>query len=139
MTRRKMPAERDSITHKFTINTHKGYITVGKYEDGTPGEVFIKMSKEGSTVSGLMDAIAIGMSIMLQNGIPLETIVRKYELMAFEPAGHTNNKSIPTAKSIVDYIAKWLGMKFIDGYKIGADEFCHKCGSVRGDKCEVCD
>jgi ribonucleoside-diphosphate reductase alpha chain len=111
--RRRLPDERQSITHKFSIAGHEGYITVGTYEDGQPGEVFITMSKEGSTISGLMDAYATAISLALQYGVPLRVLVDKFSHMRFEPSGFTNNKDIPIAKSLCDYIFRWLGMKFL--------------------------
>ena len=111
--RRKLPNERDSITHKFSIGGHEGYLTVGKYEDGAPGEIFIKMAKEGSTLSGIMDAFALSVSIALQYGVPLRALVDKFANSRFEPSGYTGNPQIRYAKSIVDYIGRWLGGKFI--------------------------
>jgi len=111
--RRKLPNERDSITHKFSIGGHEGYLTVGKYEDGNPGEIFIKMAKEGSTLSGIMDAFALSVSIALQYGVPLRALVDKFVNSRFEPSGYTGNQEIRYAKSIVDYIGRWLGGKFI--------------------------
>jgi ribonucleoside-diphosphate reductase alpha chain len=111
--RRRLPDERKSITHKFSIAGHEGYITVGTYEDGQPGEVFITMSKEGSTISGLMDGFATAVSLALQYGVPLRVLVDKFSHMRFEPSGFTNNKEIPIAKSICDYIFRWLGLKFL--------------------------
>jgi ribonucleoside-diphosphate reductase alpha chain len=111
--RRKLPSERQSITHKFSISGHDGYITVGMYEDGAPGEIFIKMAKEGSTLSGFMDGFALSVSIGLQYGVPLKTLVDKLVNMRFEPAGYTGHPAIPYAKSVLDYIARWLGGRFI--------------------------
>jgi ribonucleoside-diphosphate reductase alpha chain len=111
--RRKLPNERSSITHKFSIGGHEGYLTVGKYEDGTPGEIFIKMAKEGSTLSGIMDAFALSVSIALQYGVPLRALVDKFVNSRFEPSGYTGNPRIRYAKSVVDYIGRWLGGKFI--------------------------
>ncbi len=115
--RRRLPDTRASITHKFDISGHEGYITVGLFEDGTPGEVFITMAKQGSTIGGLMDTIATLISLNLQYGVPLDAIVRKFEHMRFEPAGMTTNSDIPFAKSFVDYIVRWMGMQFIPGYR----------------------
>ncbi|MBI3332242.1 vitamin B12-dependent ribonucleotide reductase, partial [Candidatus Peregrinibacteria bacterium] len=112
-TRRRLPDERPSITHKFSIAGHEGYITVGLYEDGSPGEMFLKMSKEGSTISGLMDTIAVMTSVSLQYSVPLEFFVNKFSHVRFEPSGFTNNKDIPIAKSIIDYVFRWLGLKFL--------------------------
>lgn len=111
--RRRLPEERQAITHKFSINGHEGYITVGMYEDGTPGEIFIVMSKEGSVVSGLMDSFATAISLALQYGVPLKVLVDKFTHTRFEPSGFTNNKQIPIAKSVMDYIFRWLALKFL--------------------------
>ncbi len=113
--RRKLPDERRSITHKFDIAGHEGYITAGMYEDGQPGEIFITMSKEGSTISGLMDSFATAISMALQYGVPLRVLVDKFSHMRFEPSGFTKNPDIPMAKSIMDYIFRWLATKFLDG------------------------
>ena len=112
--RRKLPEERQSITHKFDIQGHEGYITVGMFEDGTPGEIFVKMAKEGSTLSGMVDSFAIMVSLALQYGVPLEALVSKFGHVRFEPSGYTSNKEIPIAKSVVDYIFRWLASKFYD-------------------------
>jgi ribonucleoside-diphosphate reductase alpha chain len=111
--RRKLPDERESITHKFSVGGHEGYITVGKYEDGTPGEIFITMAKEGSTISGLMDSFATMTSLALQHGVPLQLLVDKFTHTRFEPSGFTKNPEIPMTKSICDYIFKWLAIKFL--------------------------
>lgn len=111
--RRRLPDERQALTHKFSIAGHEGYITAGLYEDGTPGEIFITMSKEGSTISGLMDAFATSVSMALQYGVPLRVLIEKFSHMRFEPSGFTGNKDIPIAKSILDYIFRWLGHKFL--------------------------
>jgi ribonucleoside-diphosphate reductase alpha chain len=111
--REKLPAERKSITHKFSVGGHEGYITVGMYDDGKPGEIFIKMAKEGSTLSGIMDAFALSVSISLQYGVPLRALVDKFCNSRFEPSGYTGNPRIRYAKSVVDYIGRWLGGKFI--------------------------
>jgi len=111
--RRKLPAERNSITHKFSVGGHEGYLTVGKYDDGNPGEIFIKMAKEGSTLSGIMDAFALSVSIALQYGVPLRALVDKFVNSRFEPSGYTGNPEIRYAKSVVDYLGRWLGGKFI--------------------------
>ena len=111
--RRKLPDERRSITHKFSIGGHEGYITVGMYDDGAPGEVFITIAKEGSTISGLMDAFATAISFNLQYGVPLKFLVDKFAHVRFEPSGWTGNQTIPYAKSITDYIFRWLGAKFL--------------------------
>ncbi|MBM4175294.1 MAG: vitamin B12-dependent ribonucleotide reductase [Ignavibacteria bacterium] len=111
--RKRLPDERHSITHKFSISGHEGYITVGIYEDGQPGEIFIVMSKEGTVVSGLMDSFATAISLALQYGVPLKVLVDKFTHTRFEPSGFTNNKQIPIAKSVMDYIFRWLQLKFL--------------------------
>ncbi|MDP9493629.1 MAG: vitamin B12-dependent ribonucleotide reductase, partial [Actinomycetota bacterium] len=111
--RRRLPAERTAVTHKFEISGHEGYITVGLYPDGQPGEIFLKMAKEGSTVSGLMDTFATTVSVALQYGVPLRDLVNKFAHVRFEPSGFTGNQEIPIAKSIVDYIFRWLGSRFL--------------------------
>jgi ribonucleoside-diphosphate reductase alpha chain len=113
--RHRMPRERQSITHKFSVGGHEGYITAGMYEDGTLGEVFLTdVGKEGSTIKGLMNAFATSISIGLQYGVPLETLVRKFAYMRFEPEGYTGNPEIPFAKSMPDYIMRWLAARFGD-------------------------
>ncbi len=116
--RRRLADTRASITHKFDIQGHEGYITVGMFDDNTPGEVFITMAKQGSTINGLMDTVATLISLNLQYGVPVDAIVRKFEHMRFEPAGYTQNRDIPMAKSLMDYVARWLGMQFIPGYRL---------------------
>lgn len=111
--RRKLPDERRSITHKFSIGGHEGYIIVGMYEEGAPGEIFIKMAKEGSTLSGFMDGLALSISIGLQYGVPLKTLVDKLTNTRFEPSGFTENPTIRYSSSVLDYIARWLGGKFL--------------------------
>jgi ribonucleoside-diphosphate reductase alpha chain len=115
--RRRLPDTRRAITHKFDVGGHEGYITTGLYEDGTPGEVFIRISKEGSTVGGLMDTIATLVSLALQYGVPVDSLVRKFEHVRFEPSGMTRNPEIPIAKSLVDYIFRYLAMEFVPGYR----------------------
>ena len=113
--RRRMPKERQSITHKFSIGGHEGYITAGMYEDGTVGEIFLTdIGKEGSTLRGMMNAFATSISIALQYGVPLETLVRKFSYMRFDPEGATGNPEIPFAKSMPDYIMRWLASRFLD-------------------------
>ena len=114
LSRRKLPDERRALTHKFDIAGHEGYITVGMYEDGTPGEIFVSMSKQGSTISGLMDSFATAISYALQYGVPLQFLVDKFAHMRFEPSGFTKNPQIPYAKSIVDYLFRWMASKFLD-------------------------
>ena len=113
--RRRMPRERQSITHKFSIGGHEGYITAGMYDDGTVGEIFLTdIGKEGSTLRGMMNSFATAISIALQYGVPLETLVRKFSYMRFEPEGMTSNPEIPFAKSMPDYIMRWLASRFLD-------------------------
>ncbi len=111
--RRKLPDERRAVTHKFSIAGHEGYITVGLYPDGQPGEIFLTMSKEGSTISGLMDSFATAISLALQYGVPLQTLVDKFAHTRYEPSGFTNNPDIRVARSLSDYIFRWLGLKFL--------------------------
>ena len=111
--RRRLPNERAAVTHKFEISGHEGYITVGLYPDGQPGEIFLKMAKEGSTVSGLMDTLATSVSLALQYGVPLKDVVNKFAHVRFEPSGFTGNSEIPIAKSIVDYMFRWVGSRFL--------------------------
>ncbi len=166
--RRKLPDERQSVTHKFSIGGHEGYITVGLYEDNTPGEVFISMAKEGSTISGLMDTLATSISYGLQYGVPLKFFVDKFSHVRFEPSGWTGNPQVPYAKSIIDYIFRWLGARFLgiteaseagDAPKLRATEpdpqaalpfdttvasdapLCSECGSImtRNGSCYKCE
>jgi ribonucleoside-diphosphate reductase alpha chain len=118
--RRRLPDERKSITHKFSVAGHDGYLTVGMYEDGAPGEIFIVMAKAGSTLSGVMDSFATAVSLGLQHGVPLELYVSKFAHVRFEPHGFTKNSDIPIAKSIVDYIFRWLGIKFLGQHPASA-------------------
>jgi len=113
--RRRMPRERQSLTHKFSVGGHEGYITAGEYDDGALGEVFLTdVGKEGSTIKGLMNAFATAISIGLQYGVPLETLVRKFAYVRFEPEGYTGNPEIPFAKSMPDYIMRWLASRYCD-------------------------
>jgi ribonucleoside-diphosphate reductase alpha chain len=114
--RSRLPDTRRSITHKFNVSGHEGYLTVGLFDDGQPGELFITMSKEGSTIGGLMDSLGTATSISLQYGVPVSSLVAKFSHQRFEPAGITENPDIPFAKSLVDYIFRWMGMQFIPGY-----------------------
>jgi ribonucleoside-diphosphate reductase alpha chain len=111
--RRKLPDERHAITHKFDVAGHEGYITVGLFDDGTPGEIFLVMAKEGSTISGFADAFAQAVSYALQYGVPLQTLVDKFSHSRFEPSGMTKNPEVRFAKSIVDYIFRWMATKFL--------------------------
>jgi ribonucleoside-diphosphate reductase alpha chain len=115
--RERLPDTRQSITHKFNVAGHEGYITVGLYEDGRPGEVFITQAKEGSTIGGIMDAFGTAVSLSLQYGVPLEVLVNKFSHTRFDPMGHTTNPDIRIAKSVVDYIFRWLGITFLPGYR----------------------
>jgi ribonucleoside-diphosphate reductase alpha chain len=116
--RHRLPEERASITHKFGIGGHEGYITVGLYPTGQPGEIFIRMAKEGSTVSGLMDAFATSISIALQHGVPLKILCEKFAHTRFEPSGWTGNEQIGYAKSLMDYIFRWLQLRFLSGTQL---------------------
>jgi ribonucleoside-diphosphate reductase alpha chain len=115
--RKRLPDTRDSVTHKFSVGGHEGYITVGLYEDGKPGELFITMAKEGSTIGGLMDVYGTAVSMGLQYGVPLEVLVKKFSHSRFDPSGWTANRDIPMATSLVDYIFRWMGIRFIPGYR----------------------
>ncbi|MEZ6099048.1 MAG: vitamin B12-dependent ribonucleotide reductase [Pirellulaceae bacterium] len=115
--RERLPDTRQSVTHKFNVAGHEGYITVGLYKDGRPGELFITMAKEGSTIGGLMDSFGTAVSMSLQYGVPLEVLVDKFSHSRFEPMGHTTNPDIRIAKSVVDYIFRWLGINFLHGYR----------------------
>ena len=112
--RHRLPDERSALTHKFTIGEHEGYMTIGEFEDGKPGEVFVHISKEGSAVSGLMDAVGTLTSVALQSGVPLSTLVKKFAHMRFEPSGWTRSKEIPHADSILDYVFRWMGTKYLN-------------------------
>ena len=112
--RRRLPEERHSLTHKFKVGGHEGYITVGMYEDGLPGEIFVTMAKEGSAISGLMDSFATAISLALQHGVPLRLLVDKFSHTRFEPSGWSGNAEIGYAKSIMDYLFRWMGLKFLD-------------------------
>jgi ribonucleoside-diphosphate reductase alpha chain len=111
--RRRLPEERKALTHKFSVGGHEGYLTVGMYDDGTAGEIFVRMSKQGSVVSGLMDSFATAISLALQYGVPLQVLVDKFSHTRFEPSGWTTNKEIPMAKSIMDYIFRWMALKLL--------------------------
>ena len=115
--RERLPDTRQSVTHKFNVNGHEGYITVGLYDDGRPGELFITMAKEGSTIGGLMDSFGTAVSMSLQYGVPLEVLVNKFSHTRFEPMGFTTNPDVRIAKSLVDYIFRWMGLSFLPGYR----------------------
>jgi ribonucleoside-diphosphate reductase alpha chain len=117
-SRHRLPGERASVTHKFAIAGHEGYITVGLYPNGYPGEIFIRMAKEGSTVSGLMDSFATAISISLQHGVPLRVLCEKFAHTRFEPSGWTGNPEIGFAKSIMDYIFRWIQIRFLSGHQL---------------------
>lgn len=110
--RRALPPTHKSVTHKFSINGHEGYLTIGLFEDGTPGEIFIKMSKEGSTLSGLIQGFCRAFSLAIQYGLPLSDAVERFRNMRFDPLGITSNPSIPQATSILDYVAQYLDLEF---------------------------
>ncbi|HKK51680.1 MAG TPA: vitamin B12-dependent ribonucleotide reductase [Myxococcota bacterium] len=128
--RRKLSDERVAFTHKFSIAGHEGYLTTGLYDDGQPGEIFLKMAKEGSTVSGLMDTIATMTSIALQYGVPLKALVDKFSHTRFEPSGFTNNKEIPIAKSVTDYVFRYLGNRYLDVEDAAPTEVSDETGAV---------
>jgi len=113
--RRRLPVERHSLTHHFSVGGQEGYVTVGLYEDGLPGEMFIRMSKEGSTVSGLMDSFATAVSLALQYGVPLQVLCDKFSHTRFEPSGWSGNPKIGYAKSLMDYLFRWLELRFLKG------------------------
>ena len=117
--RHKLPVERQSLTHKFQVAGHEGYITVGLYEDGTPGEIFVRMAKEGSVIAGLMDSFGTAISLSLQHGVPLKLLCEKFRGTRFEPSGFTGNPEIPRSSSIMDYIFRWLDLKFIQPHEAG--------------------
>ena len=119
--RRRLPNERHSITHKFSIGGHEGYVTVGLYTDGTPGEIFIVMAKEGSVISGMVDSFATAVSLALQYGVPLRVLIDKFVNVRFEPSGITANPEIRFAKSVTDYVFRWLALKFIPDHPVLAD------------------
>jgi ribonucleoside-diphosphate reductase alpha chain len=118
--RRPMPDTRGSVTHKFKIEGHTGYITVGLYEDGSPGEVFISMAKQGSTIYGLMESFGRAISYALQYGVPLGDLVRNFSHMRFEPSGMTTNPEIPFAQSVIDYLFRWLASQFLETDEVEA-------------------
>ena len=113
--RRRLPDERHSLTHHFSVGGQEGYVTVGLYEDGLPGELFIRMAKEGSTVSGLMDSFATAVSLALQYGVPLQVLCAKFSHTRFEPSGWSGNPKIGYAKSLTDYLFRWLELRFLKG------------------------
>jgi ribonucleoside-diphosphate reductase alpha chain len=123
--RRRLPEVRHAVNHKFSIANHEGYLNVGLFADGQPGELFITMAKEGSTIGGLMDTIATLTSIALQYGVPLEALVKKFSHQRFEPSGFTKNRDVPSASSITDYIFRWLAFQFLPGYR---EEHAPDCG-----------
>jgi ribonucleoside-diphosphate reductase alpha chain len=141
LPRTKLPATRRSITHKFTIAGHEGYLTVGLYEDDRPGEIFCRVSKEGSTLSGLLDAWATSISLLLQYGAPLEDVIDKFKHTRYEPSGMTENADIRFAKSITDYIARFLEVEFaVSPEKESEGSTCPDCGSltIRTGTCDTC-
>ena len=128
--RHRLPDERKAMTHKFTIGEHEGYMTIGEFDDGSPGEVFVQISKEGSSVSGLMDAVGTLTSVALQSGVPLETLVKKFGHSRFEPSGWTRSKEIPHADSILDYVFRWMGTKYLNVSKESSETFETPLGNV---------
>jgi ribonucleoside-diphosphate reductase alpha chain len=118
-SRQSLPVTRQSVTHKFSIMGHEGYLTIGLFDDGKPGEIFIKMSKEGSTLSGLIQGYCRAFSLALQYGLPLHEAVFRFKGMRFEPMGHTSNPDIPEALSIIDYVARFLELHFLEKEKSG--------------------
>ncbi|MCD6051736.1 MAG: nrdJ, partial [Verrucomicrobia bacterium] len=115
--RRRLPETRMAMNHKFDIAGHEGYLTVGLFDDGRPGELFITMAKEGSTIGGLMDSVATLTSMSLQYGVPLEALVKKFSHQRFEPSGFTKNPEIRNTSSIIDYVFRWMALQFIPGYR----------------------
>jgi len=115
--RERLPATRQSVTHKFTVGQHEGYMTVGLFDDNRPGELFLTMAKEGSTIGGLMDTIGILTSLALQYGVSVETLASKFEHVSFEPSGWTRDPRIRRASSVIDYIFRWLGTQFSEAYR----------------------
>jgi len=139
--RHRLNDDRVAFTHKFSIAGHEGYLTTGLYEDGQPGEIFLRMAKEGSTVSGLMDTIATMTSIALQYGVPLKALVDKFSHTRFEPSGFTNNKEIPIAKSVMDYVFRYLGNRYLEVEDSGSGEMGTDSGeavplTVRADRAD---
>jgi len=131
--RRRLPNDRKSITHKFTVGDQEGYLIVGLYEDGSPGELFITASKQGSTVSGLADAVAIMVSLALQYGVPLEAIIDKFKHTRYDPSGMTGNTKIPLTSSLMDYVSRWLEIKFVSNVepvKVASGVSCPDCGAL---------
>jgi ribonucleoside-diphosphate reductase alpha chain len=143
--RRRLPDTRRSLTHKFNVAGHEGYLTVGLYDEGAPGELFITMAKEGSTIGGLMDSLGTAVSVALQYGVPVESLVNKFAHQRFEPAGMTTNRDIPFAKSLVDYIFRFLGMEFVEGFREinapqrsnGSSKATEAAAAVRGGRLEI--
>ncbi len=131
--RERLPDTRQSVTHKFNVGGHEGYINVGLYPDGRPGELFITMAKEGSTIGGLMDCFGTAISMSLQYGVPLEVLVNKFSHTRFEPMGHTTNPDIRIAKSVVDYIFRWMGINFLAGYREASQGLLHQDATQEGE------
>jgi ribonucleoside-diphosphate reductase alpha chain len=119
--RRRLPDTRMAVNHKFEIAGHEGYMTVGLFQDGQPGELFVTMAKEGSTIGGLMDTIGALTSMSLQYGVPLESLVKKFAHQRFEPSGYTRNPDIRNAASIIDYVFRWMAVQFLPGYREAAN------------------
>lgn len=131
--RERLPAERKAITHRFSVDGHEGYLTVGMYADGRPGEIFIRIAKEGSTLSGTLDAFAVAISLELQHGVPLRQLVEKFCNVRYEPFGRTSNDCILSATSITDYVFRWLALKFLSLEEMeaaGVLTKCHECSKA---------
>ena len=116
--RHRLPAERASVTHKFVIAGHEGYVTVGLYPNGSPGEIFLRMTKEGSAVAGLLDSFATAVSLALQHGVPVRALAEQFAETRFEPSGATANEQIPYALSIMDYLFRWIELRFLSGHQM---------------------
>jgi len=134
--RQKLPNEREAVTHRFKIGEIKGYVTVGLYADGRPGEIFVKMDRQGSTVSGFVDAWAIAVSMLLQTGTSLETVCEKFRGMTFDPSGMTGRPEIPFARSPIDYVCRWLERKYIEAPEAEGEP--EPRGMLDTDVCEQC-
>ncbi len=128
--RHRLPDERPAITHHFAVGGHEGYLTVGLYPNGQPGEIFIRMAKEGSTIAGLMECFGTVVSVSLQHGVPLRVLCDKMSHTRFEPSGWTGNQQIGYAKSLMDYIFRWLELRFLSGSQLTLFSVSGKCGSV---------
>ena len=133
--RHRLPAERASVTHKFSVAGHEGYITVGLYPDGSPGEIFLQMTKEGSAVAGLLDSFATAVSLALQHGVPIRVLIAHFADTRFEPSGGTANEQIPYARSIMDYLFRWIELRFLSGHQM--DLFANLAPAPQGESIRV--